>query len=300
MTTLVTGATGLIGRALVERLERPRVSSRSRSSAGALGPAVEPVAWDPLGGPPAAEVVRGVDSVIHLAGAPIADGRWTPERKRAIAESREVGTRNLVRALGDLPEPPRVLVSASAVGFYGDRGDEVLSEDAARGEGFLSDVCEVWEREALAAERHAIRVVVMRMGIVLSPHGGALPRMLTPFRLGVGGRLGSGEQYMSWVHIDDVAGLFLEALHNDRMRGPVNVVSPQPVTNAEFTRSLAAACRRPAILPVPRFGMRLVFGEFSDALFDSQRAMPAAAEAAGYRHRFAELDSALVDCVTRS
>jgi hypothetical protein len=283
---------------LVARLSQARASSRSLSGAQALGSDVESIVWDPVAGPPAADALSGLDAVVHLAGEPLASGRWTAARKRAIVESREVGTRNLVQGLSELEQRPKVLVSASAIGFYGDRGSELLTEQSPRGGGFLSDVCEVWEREALAAERLGIRTVVMRTGIVLAKDGGALERMLPAFRMGVGGKLGSGEQYMSWVHIDDVVALFLEALVNEEFRGAVNVVSPNPVTNAVFTKALGRACGMPAIMPVPRLGLRVVFGEFADVLFQSQRVLPRVAESSGYRFRFPELDAALADCVS--
>jgi uncharacterized protein (TIGR01777 family) len=240
---------------------------------------------------PPAESLREADVIIHLAGEPVAQ-RWTAEAKRRIRESRVVGTRNLVEALAALPRRPEALICASAIGYYGSRGDEILTESSAPGSGFLPEVCVAWEKEAQAAEALGIRVVRVRTGLVLAADGGALQRMLPPFRMGVGGRLGSGRQWMSWIHLEDLTGLFQFAVES-QVRGPLNAVAPHAVTNSDFTRELARALRRPAVFPVPEFALRLLFGEMADVLLASQRVAPAAAEAAGFRFRFPQLAPAL-------
>jgi uncharacterized protein (TIGR01777 family) len=293
LRALVTGGTGFLGRTLLARLDDPVVLSRDPVRA-ARGPgSLRAVRWEPEAGPAPAEAVRGVDAVFNLAGEPVADGRWTDERKRRIRDSRVLGTRNLVAGLAALDSRPGVLVSASAVGYYGDRGDEELDEVSAPGGGFLASVCEEWEREARAAEALGVRVVCVRIGIVLSKGGGALARMLTPFKLGAGGRLGTGKQWMSWIHIDDVAGMLLHAARNNEVHGAMNAGSPNPVRNSDFTRALARALHRPAILPVPAVALRLALGEMSEILTGSQRAFPRVAERSGYAFKQPELASAL-------
>ncbi len=294
MLALVTGGTGFIGRALVARLEAPRVLSRDAARARAsLGAGVEAFAWDPEAGPPPAAALDGVEAVFHLAGDSVGEGRWTAAKKARIRDSREKGTRNLVAALAALPKRPRVLVSASAVGWYGDRGEEVLDEAAPAATDFLGEVCAAWEAEARKAEALGVRVVRLRLGVVLGEGGGALGRMLLPFRLGVGGRLGSGRQWMPWVHRDDVVGLALHAAATASLSGAVNAVSPNPVTNAEFTRTLGRVLRRPAFLPAPAFALRLALGEFAEVLLASTRAVPRTAEQSGYRFRHPDLEQAL-------
>jgi len=297
MRTLVTGATGLIGLRVVERLGRAVVLSRDPEQARRALPAAEAYPWVPEAGPPPADALRELDAVIHLAGEPVAEGRWTADKKRRIRDSRVLGTRHLIAGLAAQELRPRVLVSASAVGYYGDRADEELDETAAAGTGFLAEVCVAWEREALAAERLGIRVVCLRTGIVLAPGGGALARMLPAFRLGAGGKLGSGRQWMPWVHVDDVVGILLHALREERVRGPLNAVGPRPVTNAELTRALGRALHRPAVLAVPAFALRVAFGELSEVLTASQRALPAVAERTGYAFHHAELAGALAAAV---
>jgi uncharacterized protein (TIGR01777 family) len=293
MQALVTGATGLLGRRLLGRLPGAVVLSRDPVKASAALPSVRAYAWSPEAGPPPAEALAGVEAVFHLAGEPVGQGRWNAERKRRIRDSRVLGTRHLVASLGALAKPPRVLVSASAVGYYGDRGDEELDETSAAGRGFLADVCREWEREALLAEARGIRVVCARMGIVLSAGGGVLARMLPPFRVFLGGRLGSGRQWMPWIHIDDAVGILLYAARDEAMRGPVNAVGPAPVTNAEFTRALGQALGRPAVMAVPGFALRAALGEMSELLTASQRALPRVAARAGYVFRHASLAKAL-------
>jgi hypothetical protein len=239
------------------------------------------------------QALQGAEVVFNLMGEPAADGRWTAEKKRRIRDSRVVGTRHLVQGLAALDERPRVLVAASAVGYYGDRGDELLDERSSPGQGFLADVCIDWEREAMAAERLGIRVVCVRIGLVMSTAGGALAKMLPPFRLGAGGRLGSGRQWMPWIHIDDLVGILLHAGRSEALRGPVNGVVPAPVTNAAFTLALARAVRRPAVLPMPAFALNVAFGEMSGMLMASQRVMPTAALRSGYAFSHPDLGEAL-------
>jgi hypothetical protein len=294
MRAVVTGATGLVGRALLRRLASP-VAVLTRDDARArrlLGP-VDAYRWSPEAGPAPAAALRGADVAFNLAGEPVAEGRWTPERKRRIRDSRVAGTRNLVAALRALDRRPRVLVSASAVGYYGDRGDDPLDEDAPPGRGFLADVCVDWEREAMAATELGLRVVCLRIGLVLSPGGGALAKMLPAFRFGAGGRLGSGRQWMPWVHVDDIVGLLLHAARVDTLRGPLNGVAPVPVTNADFAAALGRAVRRPALLPAPAFALAVALGEMSGMLLASQRLRPARALASGYAFAHPTLDEAL-------
>jgi uncharacterized protein len=298
MRALITGATGLVGKHLLGRIEDTVVLSRNPDEARRRLGKVEAHAWNPESGPAPAEAFRGVEAVFNLAGEPVFEGRWTDEKKRRIRDSRVVGTRNLVSALAASESRPKVLVSASAVGYYGDRGDEELDERSTVGDGFLAEVCVDWEREAMAAARLGIRVVCVRIGIVLAPGGGALAAMLTPFRMGMGGRLGSGRQWMPWVHIKDLAGMMLHASRNDAIRGPMNAVAPHPVINVDFTRALAQAVHRPALLPMPRIALRLALGEASDILIASQRVLPRVAEQSGYVFEHRELAGALDDVMT--
>ncbi len=292
MRVVVSGSRGLVGSALVPFLTTAghRVTRLVRGTAA--GP--DEIAWDPVRGLVDASRLDGVDAVVHLAGENIAAGRWTPARKAEIRRSRVDGTRNLCDVLARLPHPPTVLVSASAVGLYGDRGDEILTEESASGTGFLTDVCRDWEAATEAASRAGIRVVNLRFGMVLSPRGGALQKLLLPFRLGLGGRIGDGRQFTSWIAVDDAVGVIHHALCEGSARGPVNAVAPGSVSNAEFTRTLARVLGRPALLPVPVFAARLAFGELADALLlASTRVMPARLQASGYQFRFPDLESAL-------
>lgn len=299
MRATVTGATGLLGRALLERLDTPHVLTRDpdRTRRG-LGDRAVPFGWRGDTPPPNA-AFEGRDTIVHLAGEPIAAKRWTPEQKRRIRDSRRTGTRSLVDTLLALPKPPKVLISASGVGIYGNRGDERLDERSSLGNDFLAEICRDWEREAKRAESAGIRVVSLRIGMVLSTRGGALQRMLLPFRLGLGGRLGDGHHHVAWIHIDDVVGLVLHAAEHDELRGPVNVVAPSPVTNREFTRTLAHVLRRPAVVPAPRWALRLVLGELADAVVTSQRAQPTLAQATGYQFKHPSLEPALRDLIAR-
>jgi uncharacterized protein (TIGR01777 family) len=298
MKALVTGATGFVGRKLVERLDEPVVLSRNaeRARRELSGPGIPIHSWDPLADAPPLEAFDGVEAVFHLAGESVAEGRWTDAKKQRIRDSRVVGTRNLVAGIGQLPFKPKVLVSASAVGFYGDRGDETLAETAASGEDFLAEVSEQWERESRRAGEMGLRVVNPRIGIALGVDGGALPRMARLFRWGLGSPLGNGRQWMPWIHVDDLVQLLLFAARHKNIEGPVNAVSPQAVTNRDFTRELARALHRAALLPpVPGFALRTVLGEFAGALLASQKVSPDAALAAGFAFRFAGLDQALDD-----
>jgi uncharacterized protein (TIGR01777 family) len=297
MKVIVTGATGLVGRALVRSLlsEGHNVTRLVRGGAQAFSaPGTKAVHWEPEKGAVDAKELEGHDAAVHLAGDPIAEGRWTEEKKKRIRESRVVGTRLLAETLAGLNKKPGVLVSASAIGFYGDRGGEVLREESASGEDFLSEVCREWEKATLAASQANIRVVHLRIGVVLSASGGALPKMLTPFKLGVGGRVGSGKQYMSWITLDDLVGIIKRALTDERLRGPINAVAPQSVTNEEFTKTLGSVLGRPTIFPVPAFAARLAFGEMADALLlSSARVEPARLTEAGYEFERPELEGAL-------
>jgi uncharacterized protein (TIGR01777 family) len=295
MRALITGATGFIGRRLLARISEPVVLTRDPARArGALARATL-FPWDPLAGPPPAAAFRDVQAVFHLAGEPVAQGRWSTSKKERIRASREVGTSNLVKTLAELAVRPSVLVSASAIGYYGARGDEPLDESSAPGHDFLADVCRSWESSSAAATRLGIRVVNPRIGIVLGRGGGALAKMLTPFKLGVGGPLGNGRQWMSWIHIDDLVGLLLHAAEQGEISGPLNAVAPEAVTNREFTRLLGKALHRPALMPMPGFMLKIVVGEFGGILLDSQRVLPRVAQRSGYVFRFPELAGALDD-----
>jgi uncharacterized protein (TIGR01777 family) len=291
----ISGASGLIGRRLLKILAKEGHSMHvlSRHAGTNLPPGVRLSVWDAVKGEPPADSVSGADAVIHLAGEPVAQ-RWTDATKQGIRDSRVVGTRNLVQAMSKVSQRPQVLVCASATGYYGSRGDEVLTESSAPGSGFLPDVCQAWEKEAQAAEALGVRVVSVRTGIVLDARGGALQRMLPPFRMGVGGKLGSGKQWMSWIHLEDLASLFHFALDNP-LKGPVNGVAPYPEINANFTRVLASAVRRPALLPMPAFALGIAFGEMSEILLASQRVTPKAAESAGFLFKFPQLGPAIAD-----
>src|SRR5215831_6217995 len=298
MKVLVTGSTGLVGTALVKELARDghTVCRLIRPLSTVVGGAREgfDVAWNPSTGELGGAGV-GADAVVNLAGASIAGGRWTKARKELLRTSRIDTTRALVGALAKMSARPRVLVSASAIGIYGDRGDELLTEDSKPGSDFLAGLARDWEAEALKAEVLGIRVVLARFGIILAQHGGALAKMLLPFKLGVGGSLGSGKQWMSWNTLEDVVGVIRFAIENGAVRGAVNVVAPQPAQNAEFTRVLAKAMHRPALFPAPAFALRLALGEMADALLlSSQRVKPRVLEKLSYRFAHADLSSALM------
>jgi uncharacterized protein (TIGR01777 family) len=297
MKILVTGATGLVGTALVAALARDGhmvcrlVRPATKTEGGVAG--TFDVAWNPQTGELGGAAV-GAEAVVNLGGASIADGRWTDARKKLLRTSRVGGTRALVTALGKMNAKPDVLVSASAIGIYGNRGDELLTEESAPGNDFLAGISKDWEAEALRAEQFHTRVILARFGIILSRNGGALPKMMLPFKFGVGGRIGSGKQWMSWIALEDVVEILRVALNNSELRGPVNVVAPEPVTNAGFTKTLAVAMHRPAIFPAPAFALRVALGEMADALLlTSQRVAPAKLERFYYPYRYQTLNSAL-------
>ena len=293
MRIIVTGSGGLVGSALTPALESAGHSVlRMVRSSAAIGRGIAP--WDPEAGRLDPAHFSGVDAVVHLAGENIAAGRWTAAKKERIRESRTKPTRLLAETLAGLSAPPRVLVSASAIGIYGDRGDQALSEESPAGSGFLPEVCREWEAATQPAAAKDIRVVNLRIGVVLSPKGGALAKMLTPFRMGVGGKLGGGNQYMSWISLDDLVGVIQHVLTDESLSGAVNAVAPQAVTNYEFTKTLGRALGRPTIFPMPGFAARLAFGEMADALLlASARVEPAKLRAAGYSFRHPHLEVAL-------
>lgn len=292
---LVSGVSGPIGAALVPSLEASgaRVTRLMRAGS-AVGPATttEIIRWEPSK-PIIPDAVSGFDAVIHLAGESII-GRWTAEKKAKIRDSRVAGTRYLAEALAQTKNKPQVFVCSSAIGYYGDRGDEVLNEHSAPGLGFLAEVCRDWEAATQPAADAGIRTVQIRTGIVLSPKGGALAKMLTPFKMGAGGRLGSGRHWMSWIDVEDMVGAIHHVLKADSLRGPVNMVAPSPVTNAEFTKTLASVLRRPAIFPVPAFVVKLAFGEMGETvLLASQRVEPTKLITRRHQFRFSDLRSSL-------
>jgi uncharacterized protein len=296
MRILVSGASGFIGSALVPALAAAghEVTRLVRPRTRDAAPAADTRPWDPASGRLDPAAVDGFDAVVHLAGENIASGWWTTARKRRIRESRVASTALLAETLARVPGPPRVLLSASAVGFYGSRGDERLTEASPPGAGFLAEVCRAWEAAAAPAARRGIRVVHPRFGIVLDPTGGPLARMLPPFRLGLGGRIGPGTQWMSWIVRDDAVAALLHLLARDDAAGPVNIVAPAPVTNREFTAALAGALHRPARIPVPAGPLRLVLGEMAtELLLVSQRVTPDRLAAAGYAFRFDTVEPAL-------
>lgn len=295
----VTGSSGLLGRSLIPFLTAGghRVTRLVRRAPGG-GPGE--VRWDPAGDGLEPAALAGVDAVVHLAGENVAGGRWTEARKRRIRESRVGGTRKLAESLARAAERPPALVAASAVGVYGDRGDEVLTEPSPPGSGFLAEVCREWEEASAPAQAAGVRVTHLRFGIVLTPAGGALERMLPPFRLGLGGPLAGGRHWMSWISIDDAVQVIHFALGNEGLTGPANAVAPEPVTNAEFTRALGRTLGRPTRFPVPAAALRLLFGELADqALLGSQRAVPARLVDLGYRFRHPTIDAALAHVLGR-
>ena len=293
MKILLTGSTGFVGSALYTRL-RSKGERLIRLVRRPPGLNQDQILWDPQSGKLDPASLQGINAAVHLAGDPIAHGRWTPEKKRRIRDSRVLGTRLLSESLARLTPPPQVLVCASAVGYYGSRGEEALTEESGPGAGFLAETGQEWERAAKPAADAGVRVVNLRFGIILDPSGGALKMMLPPFQAGVGGPLGSGRQWMSWVTRDDVIGAILHCINDRSLQGPVNAVSPNPATNRDFSRALGKALRRPAIFPVPAFAVRLLFGEMADeALLASARVLPKKLQQAGYSFRHPELQPAL-------
>jgi uncharacterized protein (TIGR01777 family) len=295
MKILITGATGLIGTRLQATL---REGGHDLLLASRKPPKDESfVQWDINEGFAEPARLEGIDAVIHLAGETL-NGRWSDAKKKAIRESRVLGTRNIVDAISNLKQRPRVLVSSSAIGFYGDRGDDLMTETSPPGKGFLPEVCREWEAEARRAEDAGIRTVLLRAGIVLSKDGGALGTMLMPFKLGIGGVIGSGKQWMSWVSLDDHAAVVKYALENETIRGAVNSVSPNPVMNEEFTKTMGEVLYRPTFIPVPEFAVHLAFGEMGDTLLlDSTRVAPKRLDDAGFKFNFPDLKKALENAV---
>ncbi len=298
MNILITGTSGFIGSALVPLLIEEghsvvRLVRRQPSPGG------YEVRWNPEADSIDADSLKGIDAAVHLAGENLADKRWTPEQKARIRDSRVNGTHLLAETLARLVPLPKVLVSASAVGYYGDRDDEILTEDSRPGADFLAEATEAWEAAAQPAAQAGIRVVNLRSAMTLDPGGGPLKRMLPPFKLGLGGKLGSGRQFMSWVSLQDSARAFHHALITDALEGPVNVSSPNPVTNAEFTKALGRAASRPALFTVPPFVLRIMFGEVADSLLGSARMEPAKLLATGFVFQHTELESALREMLTK-
>jgi hypothetical protein len=305
MHILMTGATGLVGTALVKaftaeghtiyRLVRAENNTRNENVSGIFDVVLKQSTGEisPSHGGVSGQLSGGVDAIINLAGAPIADGRWTEKRKALLRSSRVDTTRALVTAIGKMNKRPQVFISASAVGYYGDRGDELLTESSAPGTDFLATLARMWEAEAVKAEEFGVRVVLARLGVVLAKHGGALPQMMTPFKFGLGGKLGSGRQWMSWIMLEDVVAIIRTALARDSLRGPINLVSPEAIRNGDFTQSLAKAMGRPAIFKVPGAGLRLAMGEMSTIVLASTRVMPQVLQQHGYTFLQPDLDEAL-------
>jgi uncharacterized protein (TIGR01777 family) len=301
----VTGATGLIGPRLVAALHdrdvRVTVLSRDPQRAarrlnGDGRTPIEAVAWDLMSEPAPSAALSGRDAVIHLAGENVAQ-RWSAEAKRAIRESRVTGTRNLLAGMGAAEQPPRALISSSAIGYYGARGEEPLDEDAPAADGFLAEVCVEWEAEAAKAAGLGARVVCVRTGVVLDKDGGALEKMLPPFKLGVGGPVAGGRQYISWIHRDDVVGMMLAALEDERWTGAVNATAPEPVTNRDFSQALGRALHRPSLLPVPGFALQLLYGEMAEIVTQGARVVPAKPLVLGYEFAHPQLAEALTSAL---
>ena len=294
MKILITGASGLIGEALQK-------SFKEKGYEMLLATRSEPkddrhIQWNADTGfrDEDLERLEGLDAVIHLAGENIAGFRWTEEKKKAIRDSRVFGTRSMIETFDKLKNKPKTFISGSAIGFYGDRGDDEMTESSPAGKTFLAEVCKEWEAESRRAEDLGIRTILLRTGIVLSKDGGALATMLTPFKFGVGGVIGDGKQWMSWISLDDVVGIINYALEHDNVRGAVNLTSPNPVTNEEFTKTLGSVLYRPTFLPLPEFAVHMVFGEMGDALLlDSTRVIPKRMKDAGYEFKYSELKTAL-------
>ena len=300
MNILVSGSTGMVGTALIaaltaaghEVIRLVRVKSRT--------PSKEIIGWDPAASYIDAAGLEGLDAIVHLAGEPIASGRWNTAKKARIRDSRVQGTRLLCETLSHVVRPPKTLVCASAIGFYGDRGDEVLTESSSNGRGFLAEVCRDWEAACEPARQKGIRVVNARFGVILSTHGGALAKMLTPFKMGAGGIIGSGRQYMSCLSIDDCVGAIVHSLNASSVVGPVNVVGPTPITNREFTKTLGKILGRPTVFPMPAFAARLAFGEMADELLlGSDRVEPKKLLDSGYSFQHRDLETALRHVLAR-
>jgi uncharacterized protein (TIGR01777 family) len=293
MKILIAGASGLVGKALVNTLRADGHSVARLVRPGSATSAGD-IPWDPMAATTNVSAMEGADAVVHLSGANIAQGRWTSARKAILRSSRIDTTRVLVDAIVSLRQKPRVFVCASAIGYYGNRGDEILTESSSIGTDFIALLVRDWEAEANRAKARGVRTVLLRFGVVLSGEGGALPQMLLPFKFGLGGRLGSGRQWMSWIALEDAVRIVCAAIADERLEGPLNVVAPNPLRNADFTRITAAVLHRPAIFAAPAFALRLALGEMADALLlVSQRVKPERLLAAGYSFQFAEFESAL-------
>jgi uncharacterized protein (TIGR01777 family) len=305
MRVAVTGATGLIGSALIRTLQARgdqvvALTRDTEAGRAVLGDQLELQPWPtPRDAPPPVAALAGADAVVHLLGEPIAQ-RWSEAAKREIRDSRVLATRSLVAGLAALPDErrPKVLVSQSATGYYGARGEEPLDESASPGDDFLAGVTVGWEHEALAAGP-GVRVVLTRTGVVLSPNGGALAKMLPPFRLGIGGPVAGGRQYVSWIHLEDVVGSLVHCLEHRSAFGPVNLTAPNPVTNAEISRTLGRVLRRPAVFPVPGVALRVMYGQMASIILTGQRVIPGQLQELGYRFRHAELEPALRDVLDK-
>lgn len=295
MATLLTGGTGFVGRSLIKRLKQVSVTSRNASKArDRLGGTVHDVLqWDPAKEQLSLAGLPRFDAVVNLMGESIAEGRWNPEKKERIRNSRVVGTQKLVQALIDSGKLPQVVVSASAIGIYEDGGDATIGESHAHGNGFLSRVCEEWESATQPIEELGVRVVHLRIGIVLGESGGVLGKLTPLFRWCLGGPLGNGQQWMPWIHVQDLVSMILWAIQNESVSGPVNATSPNPVRNSEFTKELAKSVGRPAVLPAPQFAVRLAVGEFADSLFLSQRVVPGIALAEGFQFGYPDIRAAI-------
>jgi len=303
MNVLVTGATGFVGKRLCKKLYEQghaiTVLSRSGEKAKDAFPfPVKAFAWDASKENPPAEAFNGVEGVVHLAGEGIADKRWSESRKRAIHDSRSGGTQKLVKTISGLSKKPKVVVSASAIGWYGNRGNEELTETSSLGTGFLPEVCRDWEKpiDSLPSE---IRTVKIRIGIVLGTEGGALKKLLPIFKLGAGGPIGKGDQWMSWIHVDDLVSLLAFSINEEKAKGVLNGVTPVPVTNADFSKALGAALHRPAFMPTPAFALKLALGEMSEIVLASQKVLPKATLATGFSYQFADITSAFADIVKK-
>jgi hypothetical protein len=304
MNILMTGATGLVGTALVKKVTAEghtvyRLIRAESPESSAKEPGVFDLPWNPSNGgirgsgSSSLQVPASVDAVVNLAGAPVVGGRWTKERKALLRSSRVDTTRGLVSAIAKMEKKPRVLISASAIGYYGNRGEELVTEKSAPGADFLAELAKEWENEAVKAEKFGVRVVLLRFGIILAKQGGALPKMMLPFRFGLGGKLGSGRQWTSWIALQDVVAIVQEALRNDSWKGPINLVAPQAVRNSDFTKSLAKVLHRPAMFTVPAFGLKLAMGEMAETLLGGVRVAPQVLEQNGYRFLHVNLDEAL-------
>ena len=299
MTVLITGGTGFVGQRLLPHFDNPLITSRNRDRAlTKLGKRVgDVIQWSPMDKPLAIPAEHSVTAIVNLMGDSIAEGRWTEEKKKRIRDSRVIGTKKIVEAVSQMEKKPDVVVSASAIGYYGDTGETIVTESAAKGSGFLPDVSDEWERATDGLTELGVRVVKLRIGIVLGADGGALEKMIPLFRMGLGGKLGSGQQWFPWIHVDDLVGMIKWAVDTPNAEGVYNATAPNPVRNGEFTQALASSVNRWALLPAPKFGLKLALGEFAESLFFSQCVVPEKAKSEGFDFQFAELEPALKNIV---